>query len=106
MVNSRQLPQYREVTCSKVSTGWDSGRTQAALSRAQFLNTLRRSKMRTLTISLLATFFIVALTLSFMPGGATHAFAQGQPKTASTQSAGNSTSPAQVVALDECDPNT
>ncbi len=42
--------------------------------------------MRTLTISLLATFFVVALTLSFMPGGATHAFAQ--------------------VALDECDPNT
>ena len=64
--------------------------------------------MRTLTISLLATFFIVALTLSFMPGGATHAFAQSQPhaKTASAQVAESSPSSAQVVALDECDPAT
>ncbi len=64
--------------------------------------------MRTLTISLLATFFVVALTLSFMPGGATHAFAQSQPhaKTASAQVAESSPSSAQVVALDECDPAT
>ena len=64
--------------------------------------------MRTLTISLLASFFVVALTLSFVPGAATHAFAQNQPhaKAASTQSAENPASPAQVVALDECDPNT
>lgn len=64
--------------------------------------------MRTLSISLLATFFVVALALSSMPGAATHAFAQGQPhaKTASAQSAEPSPSPAQIVALDECDPNT
>ena len=64
--------------------------------------------MKTLTISLLATFFVVALTLSFMPGGAMHAFAQNQPhaKAASVQSAESSPSPAQVVALDECDPAT
>src|SRR5713101_9653880 len=70
--------------------------------------TPRRTKMRTLTISLLASFFVVALTLSFVPGAATHAFAQNQPhaKAASTQSAENPASPAQVVALDECDPNT
>jgi plastocyanin len=64
--------------------------------------------MKTLTISLLATFFVVALTVSFMPGGAMHAFAQTQPqaRTASTQGTGNSATPAQVVALDECDPTT
>ena len=65
--------------------------------------------MRTLTISFLATFFVVATTLSFMPGGAIHAFAQSQPhaKAAPVQGSDNSTSvPAQVVALDECDPNT
>src|SRR5713226_7166691 len=64
--------------------------------------------MRTLTISLLATFFVVALTLSFMPGGATHAFAQSQPhaKTASAQVAESSPASVQVVALDECDPAT
>ena len=65
--------------------------------------------MRTLTISFLATFFVVATTLSFMPGGAIHAFAQSQPhaKAAPAQGSDNSTSvPAQVVALDECDPNT
>ena len=64
--------------------------------------------MKTLTISLLATFFVVALTVSFMPGGATHAFAQSQPhaKAASAQSGENPATPAQVVALDECDPAT
>ena len=64
--------------------------------------------MKSLTISLLATFFVVALTVSFMPGGATHAFAQSQPhaKAASAQSGETSASPAQVVALDECDPTT
>ncbi len=64
--------------------------------------------MKTLTVSLLATFFVVALTVSFMPGGAMHAFAQTQPqaRTASTQGSGNPATPAQVVALDECDPNT
>lgn len=64
--------------------------------------------MRTLTISLLATFVLVAMTLSFMPGGAMRAFAQSQPhtKAASAPSAETSTSPAQVVALDECDPAT
>ena len=64
--------------------------------------------MKTLTISLLATFFVVALTLSFMPGGATHAFAQSQPhaNAASAQGGETSASLAQVVALDECDPAT
>jgi plastocyanin len=65
--------------------------------------------MKTLTVSLLATFFVVATTLSFMPGGAMHAFAQSQPhaKTEPAPSNDNSTSvPAQVVALDECDPAT
>jgi plastocyanin len=64
--------------------------------------------MKTLTISLLATFFVVATTLSFMPGGAMHAFAQSQPhaKVVSNQTAENSQTPAQVVALDECDPTT
>src|ERR1700730_12170429 len=64
--------------------------------------------MKTLTISVLATFFVVALTLSFVPGAATHAFAQSQPhaKAASTQSVANPPTPAQVVALDECDPNS
>jgi plastocyanin len=64
--------------------------------------------MRTLTISLLASFFVVALTLSFVPGAATHAFAQNQPhaKTASAQGSESSPSTAQVVALDECDPAT
>ena len=64
--------------------------------------------MKTLTISLLATFFVVALTVSFMPGGAAHAFAQSQPhaKAAPTQGGETPGSPAQVVALDECDPTT
>jgi len=64
--------------------------------------------MKTLTISLLATFFVVALTVSFMPGGAAHAFAQSEPhaKAAPTQGGETPGSPAQVVALDECDPAT
>jgi plastocyanin len=64
--------------------------------------------MRALTISLLATFFVVVLTLSFAPGFATHALAQGQPhaKTAPAQGSENPLSTAQVVALDECDPAT
>src|ERR1700687_4281388 len=65
--------------------------------------------MKTVTVSLLATFFVVATTLSFMPGGAMHAFAQSQPtaKTEPAPSNDSSTSvPAQVVALDECDPTT
>lgn len=65
--------------------------------------------MKTVTISLLAAFLVAALVLSFAPGVATHAFAQSQPahpKTSPTASGGNSSVPAQVVALDECDPTT
>jgi plastocyanin len=64
--------------------------------------------MKSLTMSLLATFFVAALTLSVMPGVATHAFAQNQPhaKAEPAKSGGNPSTPAQVVALDECDPTT
>jgi plastocyanin len=62
----------------------------------------------TVSISLLAAFFLAAMMLSFMPGVATHAFAQNPPhaKAAAAETAANSPSPAQVVALDECDPAT
>src|SRR5882672_7388486 len=64
--------------------------------------------MKSLTMSLLATFFVAALTLSVMPGVATHAFAQNQPhaKAEPAKSGDNPSTPAQVVALDECDPTT
>jgi plastocyanin len=64
--------------------------------------------MKTLTISLVAACLVVALTFTFTPGAAIHAFAQGQPqpKTASERESDHSTTTAQVVALDECDPNT
>ena len=66
--------------------------------------------MKTVTISLLATFLVAALTISFSPGVATLALAQNQPsqtKTAPTQAAeALPGTPAQVVALDECDPTT
>lgn len=70
--------------------------------------------MKTVTISLLATLLVAALTLSFSPGVATLALAQNQAKnqpsqvrTAPTQAAETlPATPAQVVALDECDPTT
>jgi plastocyanin len=65
--------------------------------------------MKTVTISLLATLLVAALTISFSPGVATIALAQNQPSRAKAEPAPAAAVlaiPAQVVALDECDPTT
>lgn len=65
--------------------------------------------MKTVTISLLATLLVAALTISFSPGVATIALAQNQPTRAKAEpapAAAGLAIPAQVVALDECDPTT
>jgi plastocyanin len=106
MVNPHQLRQYRDVTRSKGRTGKDPVACQQRFPEHDPKHP-RRTRMKTLAISLLATLFVVALTLGFSPGLATHAVAQSQlahAKAAAPTQAGEN--PAQVVALDECDPST
>ena len=59
--------------------------------------------MRTPMNHVVARLFVVALTLGFAPN-VTYLFAQGQPH--ANHMSANAPAPAQVVALDECDPTT
>jgi plastocyanin len=64
--------------------------------------------MRTLTERFLARFFVVALSLSFVPAGAMLVIAQDRPAANQVQLRPDEkpAREAQVVALDECDPTT
>src|SRR6202008_1148022 len=84
-------PRIAPTMSSTRNPGRGSSYTPAGVSRAQISRLRRTTNMKNFTVSLLATLFVIGLGLSCAPA----ALAQE-----------DSSSRAQIVALDECDPTT